>query len=171
MTIESEQNQTTCMLGSTEPNLTWKKAKKDPNENFGASKCYLGPSFWILTPKGRTTWKPQFIASVKCFTFATCVPSIGFYIRGIPSFTFAKRKPEMASRDGRTVKFFSPNPVLSAKFLKIVSPIQSWSANKNHRFLFCLMRQNNYSSYLAFSQIRLVEGKIVPEVLLPHEAK
>jgi len=33
------------------------------------------------------------------------------------------------------------------------------------------MRQNNYSSYFAFSQIRLVEGKIVPEVLLPHEAK
>jgi len=33
------------------------------------------------------------------------------------------------------------------------------------------MRQRNYWSYFAFSQIRLVEGKIVPAVLLPHEAK
>jgi len=33
------------------------------------------------------------------------------------------------------------------------------------------MRQKNYWSYFAFSQIRLVEGKIVPAVLLPNEAK
>jgi len=33
------------------------------------------------------------------------------------------------------------------------------------------MRQNNYWSYFAFSQILLVEGKIVSAVLLPHEAK
>jgi len=33
------------------------------------------------------------------------------------------------------------------------------------------MRQKNYRSYFALSQIRLVEGKIVPAVLLPHEAK
>jgi len=32
------------------------------------------------------------------------------------------------------------------------------------------MRQNNYWSYIAFSQIRLVEGKIVLAVLLPHKA-
>jgi len=33
------------------------------------------------------------------------------------------------------------------------------------------MRQNNYWSYFAFGQIRLVEDKIVPALLLPHEAK
>jgi len=33
------------------------------------------------------------------------------------------------------------------------------------------MRNKDYWSYLAFSQIQLVEGKIVPEVLLPHETK
>jgi len=33
------------------------------------------------------------------------------------------------------------------------------------------MRQKNYWSYFAFSQIQLVEGKILPAVLLPHEAK
>jgi len=33
------------------------------------------------------------------------------------------------------------------------------------------MRQKNYWSYFAFSHIRSVEGKIVPAVLLPHEAK
>jgi len=33
------------------------------------------------------------------------------------------------------------------------------------------MGQKDYWSYFAFSQIQLVEGKIVPEVLLPHEAK
>jgi len=33
------------------------------------------------------------------------------------------------------------------------------------------MRQKSYYSYFAFSQIRLVEGKILPAVLLPHEAK
>ena len=38
-------------------------------------------------------------------------------------------------------------------------------------FLFCLMRQKNYWRCFAFSQMRLVEGKIVPAVLLPHEAK
>jgi len=32
-------------------------------------------------------------------------------------------------------------------------------------------RQNNYSSYFSFSQIRLVERKIVPAMLLPHEVK
>ena len=38
-------------------------------------------------------------------------------------------------------------------------------------FLFCLTRQKQYWSYFAFSQIRLVEGKIVSVVLLPHKAK
>jgi len=33
------------------------------------------------------------------------------------------------------------------------------------------MRQKNCWSYFSFSQIRLVDGKIVPEVLLPHEAE
>jgi len=33
------------------------------------------------------------------------------------------------------------------------------------------MKQKHYWSYFAFSQIQLVEGKIVPAVLLPHEAK
>jgi len=33
------------------------------------------------------------------------------------------------------------------------------------------MMQKKYWSYFTFSQIRLVEGKIVPAVLLPHEAK
>jgi len=33
------------------------------------------------------------------------------------------------------------------------------------------MRQNNYWSYFAFSQMRLVESKIVPTVFLSHEAK
>jgi len=33
------------------------------------------------------------------------------------------------------------------------------------------MKQKNYSSYFAFHQLRLIEGKIVSAVLLPHEAK
>jgi len=33
------------------------------------------------------------------------------------------------------------------------------------------MRQKNYWSLFAFGQIRLVEGKIFPAVLLPHEGK
>jgi len=33
------------------------------------------------------------------------------------------------------------------------------------------MRQKNYWSYFALRQIRLVEGKIAPAVLLPREAK
>jgi len=33
------------------------------------------------------------------------------------------------------------------------------------------MSQKNYSSYFAFHQLRLVEGKILPAVPLPHEAK
>ena len=84
----------------------------------------------------------------------------------------------------------SPDPIKlnliqswSAKFLKIISPIQSWSANVyfNLSCIFfinfkscisiCLMRQKNHWSYFAFSQIRLVEGNILPAVLLPHEAK
>jgi len=59
----------------------------------------------------------------------------------------------------------------STKFLKITSPIQSWSASEKSRILFCLMRQKNYWSYFALSQMWLVEGKIVPAVLLPHEEK
>jgi len=30
---------------------------KGPNENLRASKCYLGPNFWNLAPKG-PTWQP-----------------------------------------------------------------------------------------------------------------
>jgi len=33
------------------------------------------------------------------------------------------------------------------------------------------MRQKNYWSYFAFSQIQLVETKMLPAVLLPQEAK
>jgi len=66
------------------------------------------------------------------------------------------------------------NPIQSwsAKFLKIISPIQSWSANVN-LCIFVLPHgaKELYWIYFAFSQIRLVEGKIVPEVLLPHEVK
>ena len=59
----------------------------------------------------------------------------------------------------------------SAKFLKIISPIQSWSAHVKSCILFCLMRQKHYWSYFAFSQIQLVVAKIVPAVLLRHEEK
>ena len=72
----------------------------------------------------------------------------------------------------------SPDPInlnpiqsWSAKFLKIISPIQSWSANVKSCILICLMRQKNYWSYFAFSQISLVEGNILPAVLWSHEAK
>jgi len=34
------------------PSLSWKKAKK-----FWGQKCYLGPNFWNLAPKGQT-WQP-----------------------------------------------------------------------------------------------------------------
>jgi len=62
---------------------------------------------------------------------------------------------------------FNPIQSWSARFLKIISQIQSWSANaKSCRpILFCLMKQKNYWSYFSFSQIRLVEGKIVPAVV------
>jgi len=33
-------------------NLSWKRAK-GPNENFLARKCYLGPYFWNLAPRGQ----------------------------------------------------------------------------------------------------------------------
>jgi len=33
------------------------------------------------------------------------------------------------------------------------------------------MKQNNQWSCFAFSQIQLLEGKILPAELLPHEAK
>ena len=46
-----------------EPNLSWKRAK-GPNENVVASKCYLGPNFWNLTPKG-PTWRPCILPSVQ----------------------------------------------------------------------------------------------------------
>jgi len=61
------------------------------------------------------------------------------------------------------------NPIQSwsAKFLKIISPIQSWSAHVKSRI--CIL--NQYWSYFTFSQIWLVEGKIVPVVLLARDAK
>jgi len=72
----------------------------------------------------------------------------------------------------------SPDPIK-------LNPIPSWSANfwkssvrsstdppmQNHVFLFCLMKQKHYWSYFAFSQIWLVEVKIVPGVPVRHEAK
>ena len=45
------------------------------------------------------------------------------------------------------------------------------SANVKSYILFCLMRQCYYWSYFAFCKILLVEGKIVPAVLLHYEAK
>jgi len=50
---------------------------------------------------------------------------------------------ELPIRDERTVKFFSPSPVLCAKFLKIINPIQDWSAHVKSFILFCLMSQTN----------------------------
>jgi len=38
--------------GQTMRHPSRKRAKK-PNENFGASKCYLGPNFWNLAQKGQ----------------------------------------------------------------------------------------------------------------------
>jgi len=38
------------------PNLSWKRTK-GPNENVGASKCYLGPNSQNLAPR-RPTWQP-----------------------------------------------------------------------------------------------------------------
>jgi len=68
----------------------------------------------------------------------------------------------------------SPDPIYlnqiqswSAKVFEITTPIQSRSANVKS----CILRQNNYWSYFAFSQIWLVNGKIVPAVLLPHVTK
>jgi len=59
------------------------------------------------------------------------------------------------------------NPIQSssAKFLEMISPIQSWSANaKSCRPIFILSHEaKNYWSYFAFSQIRLTEGKIVQQ--------
>ena len=49
----------------------------------------------------------------------------------------------LQTRDERTVKFFSPSPIQIRKILKIISPIQSWSANIKPCVLFCLMRQNS----------------------------
>jgi len=65
------------------------------------------------------------------------------------------------------------NPIQSwpAKFLKIIIPIQSWSAHVKSCNSFCLMRQKHYWSYFAFRQIQLVAVKIVPAVLLRHEEK
>jgi len=38
-------------------------------------------------------------------------------------------------------------------------------------FLYYLVRQKHYWSYIAFNQMQLVEGKKFPVVPLPHEAK
>jgi len=77
-------------------------------------------------------------------------------------------------RDERTVKFFSPSPilihkvesdpVLIRKFLKIIGPIQSWSAHAKPCMLFCLMRQNRHS-FLTVPKFNLAM------FILPSEAK
>ena len=72
----------------------------------------------------------------------------------------------------------SPDPIKlnpiqswSVKFLKIISPIQSWSTNVK-LFIFILPHEaKELLELFAFSHIRLVEGKILPAMLLPHEAK
>jgi len=72
---------------------------------------------------------------------------------------------------------FSPDPIKlnsiqfwSAQFLKITSPIQSWSANVKPCIFIFPCEAKNYWSYFTFNQIWLVESKIVPVVLLLHEA-
>jgi len=90
--------------------------------------------------------------------------------------------PLVCARDERTAKFFCPSPVLirwnwiqstpdPQNFGK--SPVWSGldSPMQTNVFLFCLMRLKNNWGYFAFSQIWLVESKIVQAVLLPHEAK
>ena len=42
--------------GLAYPEKELKKAK-EPNENLGANKCYFGPNFLNLVPKG-PTWQP-----------------------------------------------------------------------------------------------------------------
>ena len=43
--------------GWSDITLTRGQAKKEPNENFGARKCYLGLNFGHVAPKG-PTWQP-----------------------------------------------------------------------------------------------------------------
>jgi len=59
----------------------------------------------------------------------------------------------------------------SEKFMKFISLIQSWSANVKSCIFILPHEAKNYWNYFAFSQIQLVEGKIVPAVFLHHEAK
>jgi len=67
-------------------------------------------------------------------------------------------------RDERTVKFFSPSPVLirwnwiqfspdPQNFWKSLVRSSPDLPMSNHVLLFCLMRQKNYWSYFAFSQM------------------
>jgi len=69
-----------------------------------------------------------------------------------------KNEKSLNSGDQRAVKFFSPSPILICKnwirssldrqkYLKLISPIQSWSAHVKPRYLFCLMRQNIHSHF------------------------
>jgi len=110
--------------------------------------------------------KKIFKYTCRCLGVSRWLRSSCFYSRGI------------ASRDERTVKFFSPSPVLIRwNWIRSSPDPQSWIRSspdpQKHKnvFLLCLRRQRNYWSYFAFSQIRLVEGKMFPAVLLPHERK
>jgi len=106
-------------------------------------------------------------------------PGCGQKRRILPETSPALRNPGhlvwlwvLIRKDERTVKFFIPSPVLiqwnlnpiqtwTAKFLKIIGPIQTWPTNVKPfvhwrirtGFLFCPMRQRNYWSYFGFSQM------------------
>jgi len=95
--------------------------------------------------------------------------------------TICNMRWDQNTRDEQTVKFFRPSPFL---FDKIESdPVLIRKIFEIHQSDPVLIRQckimhfyfaswgKNYWSYFAFSQIWLVEGKIVPAMLLIHEAK
>jgi len=84
---------------------------KGPNEYFGANNCYLGPNVLNLAPKG-PTWQ--------------CVSEMS-------------RLWKFSIRVQSWTQKFYLSPILIRKFLKIISPIQYYSAHAKLFILFCLI--------------------------------
>ena len=125
------------------------------------------------------TW--QLVQNVKSVTTSTFESKlflhIGFIVKTWCSMSSVGSTPEMSRLWNFSVRVQSwsdeieSDPVLIHKIIENHQSDPVLIHQHKNVFLFCLRRQNNYWSYIAFNQIRLVEGKIFPGVLLPHDGK
>jgi len=111
------------------------------------------------TPMKPKVWKPA-LTVASYLTTSHNSPSISYFINSFCHAESLLYRAEMRGLWNFSVRVQSwsakieSDPVMICKILKIIGPIQSWSAQVKPCILFCLMRKNRHR-FLAFAKFNM----------------